>query len=66
MIFTLYIYSLLTLALCRSLSLCSLLKTCRLHAKISLLLFVDTIAFVTCNKKLYSQALSKNLFAKLL
>ena len=31
---------------------CSLLKTCRLHAKISLLLFVDIIAFVSCNKKL--------------
>ena len=42
----------LTLALCRSPSLCSLLKTCRLHAKISLLLFVDIIAFVSCNEKL--------------
>ena len=42
----------LTLALCRSPSLCSLLKTCHLHAKISLLLFVDIIAFVSCNKKL--------------
>ena len=31
---------------------CSLLKTCRLHAIISLLLFVDIIAFVSCNKKL--------------
>ena len=42
----------LNLALCRSPSLCSLLKTCRLHAKISRLLFVDIIAFVSCNKKL--------------
>ena len=41
-----------TIALCRSPSLCSLLKICRLHAKISLLLFVDIIAFVSCNKKL--------------
>ena len=31
---------------------CSLLKTCHLHAKIFLLLFVDIIAFVSCNKKL--------------
>ena len=42
----------LTLALCRSPSLCSLLKTCHLHAKISLLLFVDTIALVSCDKNL--------------
>ena len=28
------------------------LKTCRLHAKISLLLFVDIKAFASCNKKL--------------
>ena len=42
----------LTLSLCRSPSLCSLLKTCHLHPKISLLLFVDIIAFVSCNKKL--------------
>ena len=52
----------LTLALCRSPSFYSLLKTCRLHAKISLLLFVDRIAFVSYNKKV----LSKNIFAKLL
>ena len=50
----------LTLALCRSPSLYSLLKTCRLHAKISLLLFVDRIAFVSCNKKL--QRLCRKIF----
>ena len=33
-------------------TLCSLLKTCRLHAKISLLLFSDIIDFVSCNKNL--------------
>ena len=44
--------SVLTLALCRSPSLRSLLKTCLLHAKFSLRLFVDIIAFVSCNKKL--------------
>ena len=43
----------LTLALCRSPSLCSLLKTCRLQAKFSLLLFVEIIAFVSCNKKFF-------------
>ena len=43
---------LLTLALCLSPSLCSSLKTCRLHATLSLLLFVDILASVTCFLKL--------------